>query len=184
MKATAPIGLFLSMALALPAGAVSSRSGRSVSRTSRTSVRASASGFVGARGASHFSGGGFSGRHALATTGGSAPAPAPAPSAPGWLANPQPGALIRSAGMGYKIADGGPVHLTVDYSPAGWADVIDHNGTFAQYATGIGVHQGPRDTPPYPGNSGGGAGGNGITTTGPVLGLDGNGQTIVAQPGH
>ncbi len=66
-------------------------------------------------------------------------------------------------------------------SPAGSGSAITHNEAAAQWTTGLGV--GGKGPPEQAAPAAGGAGGNGITTNGTVLGLDSNGQTV-AQPGH
>lgn len=189
------LALGVSLALAAPAAASSyqkankaeARSGaRALSRTSKTlgagfgttgqaPSHAAAPAHASAPAASH---------GALGSTKGLAPATSavsPADSVPGWLANPQPGALIRTAGMGYKISDGGPTRLNIDYQHEGWGSAIAMDERWAFRTTGYGVRMGPPDTPPYPysrGGAGSGAGGNGIFGGPGQLGLDASGNTV------
>jgi hypothetical protein len=83
--------------------------------------------------------------------------------------------------MGFTMSDGGGVRTNLDYDAKDAGSRIAPNDTYAQNMTGLGVFQGPKDTPPS--GSGGSAGGNGITTNGTVMGLDANGNTVAAQ-GH
>jgi hypothetical protein len=139
------------------------------------------SGVAQTRQVSRTAGTGASGSGAVAFKGGFGTRTLAGADVPGWNSNPQPGALIRTAGMGFKTSDGGGVRNSADYSAAAWADKILHVPQYAYYTSSVGVMQGPKDTPPYPANQGGtasGAGGNGLFAGAGLLGLNSQGQTV------